>query len=73
MPDWCPECNAMLVEGTEVCPRCGTRLSESGKEDSFSSPDIAWFSAYTIAIVLIPLVIGIVIALLCLFVFFGRS
>ena len=73
MPDWCPECNAMLVEGTEVCPRCGAQLSGFGGETDFSRSDIAWFSAYTIAIVLIPLIIGIGVALLCLLVFFGRS
>jgi predicted amidophosphoribosyltransferase len=73
MPDWCPECNAMLVEGTEVCPRCGAQLAGSAGGEEFSNSDIAWFSAYTIAILLIPLIVGIAIALLCLLVFFGRS
>lgn len=73
MPDWCPECNAMLVEGTEECPRCGAQITKSEGEDAFSGSDIAWFSAYTIAILLIPIVIGIAVALLCLLVFFGRS
>lgn len=73
MPDWCPDCNAMLVEGTEVCPRCGAQLAGSGKETDFSGSDIALFSAYTIAILLIPLIIGIGVALLCLLIFFIRS
>lgn len=73
MPDWCPECNAMLVEGTEVCPRCGTELAGQGEDSDFSRSDIALFSAYTIAIVLIPLIVGIGVALLCLLVFFGRG
>jgi hypothetical protein len=73
MPEWCPECNAMLVEGTVECPRCGAQLAGSGEGDEFSNSDIAWFSAYTIAILLIPLIIGIAVALLCLLVLFGRS
>ena len=73
MPVWCPECNAMLVEETEACPRCGAQISGSGEGDDISGSDIAWFSAYTIGILLIPIIIGIAIALLCLLVFFGRS
>ena len=73
MPDWCPECNAMLIEGTEVCPRCGAQLTGSGGESEFRNSDIAWFSGYMIAIVLIPIIIGIGVALLCLLIFFGRS
>jgi len=63
----------MLVEGTEECPRCGAQISGPGKGDDFSGSDIAWFSAYTIGILLIPIIIGIAIALLCLLVFYGRS
>jgi hypothetical protein len=70
MPVWCPECNAMLAEGTEQCPRCGAKINESSTEEGFSRSDVAWFSAYTIAIVLIPIIVGIGIALLCLFLFF---
>jgi hypothetical protein len=73
MPIWCPECNAMLAEGTEECPRCGTRIHESGAESEFSGADIAWFSAYTIAIILIPILVGVGIALLCLLVLFNRA
>lgn len=70
MPVWCPECNAMLAEGTEECPRCGATIKDPSGEEEFSRSDIAWFSAYTIGIVLIPIIIGIGIALLCLFLFF---
>ena len=70
MPVWCPECNAMLAEGTEECPRCGAQINDPESEEVFSKSDIAWFSAYTIAIVLIPIIVGIGIALLCLFLFF---
>ncbi len=70
MPVWCPDCHAMLAEGTEQCPRCGAQIADPASEETFSKSDIAWFSAYTIAIVLIPIIVGIGIALLCLFLFF---
>ena len=69
MPIWCPECNAMLAEGTEECPRCGARISTPDEEEVFNKSDIAWFSAYTIAIILIPIIVGVGIALLCLYLF----
>jgi hypothetical protein len=61
----------MLVEGTEECPRCGALIHEAETEDGFSRSDVAWFSAYTIAILLIPIIVGVGIALLCLLVIFG--
>ena len=73
MPIWCPECNAMLVEGTEECSRCGASLGKSDSEDGFSRSDIAWFSAYTIAIIAIPIFIGVGIGLLCLLLFLSRT
>lgn len=73
MPIWCPECNGMLAEGTEVCPRCGAQIDISGPDESFSKSDIAWFSAYTIAIVAIPIIIGVGIGVLCLLLFFSRN
>jgi hypothetical protein len=73
MPVWCPECNAMLADGTEECPRCGTRIHEHETEEGFSGSDVAWFSAYTIAILLIPIIVGVGIALLCLLLFLGQN
>lgn len=73
MPIWCPECNAMLADGTEECPRCGTLIETLEPENEFRGSDIAWFSAYTIAIMLIPIIVGVGIALLCLFLFFIRN
>lgn len=73
MPIWCPECNAMLTEGTEECPRCGANLETPELEGEFSTSDIAWFSAYSIAIIIIPIIVGVGIALLCLFIFFFRN
>jgi uncharacterized paraquat-inducible protein A len=73
MPIWCPECNAMLAEGTEECPRCGAHLENSDPDEGFSRSDIAWFSAYTIAIIVIPIIIGVGIGVLCLLLFNSRS
>lgn len=73
MPTWCPECNAMLTEGTAECPRCGAQIETEITEGEFSSSDIAWFSAYSIAIIVIPIFVGVGIALLCLFIFFIRN
>lgn len=71
MPIWCPDCNAMLVEGTEECPRCGARLEDADPDEGFNRSDIAWFSAYTIAIIAVPIIIGVGIGLLCILIFFS--
>lgn len=71
MPIWCPNCHAMLPEGLAECPRCGTQLSPSGKGGEAGSERAAifWFSLYTIAIVLIPIIVGVVIGLICILLF----
>ena len=71
MPIWCPNCNAMLPEGLEECPRCGAQLSSSGKggEADNDRSLIFWLSAYTIGIVLIPIIAGVVIGLICILLF----
>lgn len=72
MPVWCPNCNAMLPEGLEKCPRCGARLDRSEQEGEIGRKDVAWISAYTIGILLIPLVIGLLIGLACILIFLYR-
>lgn len=69
MPVWCPKCHAMLAEGSEECPRCGADLRSSAEQEEFNRSDIALFSAYTIGILVIPLIIGLVLGLICIFVF----
>jgi hypothetical protein len=76
MPIWCPECHAMLPDGTQICPRCGARLNhvESEGQSDFSRSDFFWYSAYTIGIVLIPIIIAVVIGLICVLLFIsGRG
>jgi predicted amidophosphoribosyltransferase len=76
MPVWCPSCNAMLPDGTRECPRCGAKIEGDQSEDKedFSRADLAWYSAYTIGIVIIPIVIALAIGLICILVFVaGRS
>ena len=72
MPVWCPNCNAMLPEGSEQCPRCGARLATAEKEGEIGAGDVAWISAYTIGILLIPLVLGLLIGLACILIFLHR-
>ena len=76
MPVWCPSCNAMLPDGTEECPRCGTKIDggQSEGEEDFSREDLVWYSAYSIGIVIIPIIIAVVIGLICILIFVvGRS
>ncbi|HEY5573798.1 MAG TPA: zinc-ribbon domain-containing protein [Anaerolineales bacterium] len=70
MPLWCPNCNAMLPEGTAVCPRCGTRLNaaQNGEEDA-GREDVFWYSSYIIGVVLIPIIIAVVIGVICVLIF----
>jgi uncharacterized membrane protein YvbJ len=68
MVDWCPKCGAMLTPGTQKCPRCGKRLRKKDGSD-YTAKDIFWLSATTLGFILIPMVVIIVVALLCIFVF----
>ena len=72
MPVWCPKCNAMLAEGLDKCPRCGAQLAPPEKEGEIGRKDVAWISAYTIGILLIPLVIGLLLGLACVLIFIIR-
>jgi hypothetical protein len=75
MPIWCPNCNAILPEGLEECPRCGASLNPSGKggESSGDRSTIFWFSAYTLGIVLIPIIAGLLLGLICILLFVAGS
>ncbi|HZD55092.1 MAG TPA: zinc-ribbon domain-containing protein [Anaerolineales bacterium] len=76
MPVWCPNCGAILPDGTAECPRCGAKLErgQSEDEEDFSHEDLAWYSAYTIGIVIIPILIALAIGLICILIFVaGRS
>jgi len=72
MPDWCPKCNAMLTEGTRVCPRCGTSLGSPiiDEDAELNRKTIIWYSVYTIGIALGPIIITLCIGLLCVFLYF---
>jgi hypothetical protein len=72
MPVWCPKCHAMLPDGLEACPKCGTRLGNSEEEGEIGRSDIFWMSAYSIGIVLIPVVVILIIGVLCILLFMLR-
>lgn len=75
MPVWCPNCNAMLAEGVEKCPRCGAVIEGhqpaqvAEDEPEVEAGDVFWYSAYTIAMVVIPILIVLAVGLLCIFLF----
>lgn len=79
MPVWCPNCNAMLAEGVEQCPRCGAaiqshQLDQPAEDETEVEPgDFFWYSAYTIAVVLIPIIVIIGLGLLCFFLFLNNK
>ena len=63
--DWCPKCGAMLPPGTLKCPRCGKRLRKKDNGE-YSARDIFWLSATTLGFVLIPILIIVIVAVLCI-------
>lgn len=74
MTVWCPHCHAMLPEGLETCPRCGERLpaAKNQSEEQINRSELVWYSAYTIGIALLVIVVGVVVILLCMLFFLGR-
>jgi hypothetical protein len=74
MAIWCPHCHAMLPEGLEACPHCGASLSAAKpqSEEQISRSSIAWYSAYTIGIALIVIIVGVGVITLCMLLFIGR-
>lgn len=74
MPEWCPRCGALLPDGLERCPRCGAALKggSTAGEGDFKASDFFRLSAYSIGVVLVPLLVGIAIGLLCFLVFFSN-
>ena len=66
----------MLPEGLETCHGCGARLGKAIDQTTDdieqNRSDIFWLSAYTIGIVLIPILIGLAIGLVCILLFVSR-
>lgn len=67
---WCPQCNAMLPEGTQECPRCGTKLEGRGaREEGVSREELVWYSVFSIGVVLIALLVTVIIGVICVLIF----
>ena len=64
MAEWCPKCNAMLPDGTEVCPRCGAKMG-GAKDGEVSRKDMLKITAYVVGLALIPIVAIILIGFIC--------
>lgn len=65
MPVHCPNCGAILAEGTPVCPRCGKKLPG----DRLSRREVSTLIAETLRIVLMPLGIALLVGGSCLLLF----
>ena len=61
----------MLPPGAKECPRCGAKLAGEGEQGAGNN-EVFWLSAYTLGILLIPLVIGLLIGLICIVFFLTR-
>jgi hypothetical protein len=67
MPEWCPECNAMLPDGLENCPRCNAKLS-GRTTDGNDKPDTLPITLYVLGLMLIPLIIVLAIGIICILI-----
>ena len=73
MPVWCPKCNAMLNEGLEKCPICGSRLPAAGKAPAsqaasdrpIDAADGVQITLFLLGFLLIPVIILIALGLIC--------
>ncbi len=65
MPVWCPKCNAILPDGTKKCPVCGAKISGSNNPSELSREETRAIFIYIMGIAAIPIVIGILLALIC--------
>lgn len=71
MPIWCTRCGAMLAEGTETCPRCGKPLGSTPADDADLSTKEIWnLTFYSLRYLLLPLLVIVVLAVICLLILF---
>lgn len=61
----------MLAEGTDKCPRCGTKLEATGGGEADLSPREIWnLTFYILRILLVPFLVALVIGLICYLTYF---
>jgi hypothetical protein len=61
----------MLAEGTETCPRCGKALDSTPADDAdLSSKEIWNLTVYSLRYLLVPLLVIVFVAVVCLLIFF---
>ena len=61
---FCPKCNAMLPPHLVECPRCGQNLAEPSVD--ISAKEVFQLTGAVLLLALIPLVVIIGVAALCL-------
>ncbi len=67
MPTFCPKCNAMLPDGLEKCPRCGTKLPKAPGDPNALTPQewrVLLLEAYKFA--LLPIGLAFLLGIICL-------
>ncbi len=62
---WCPKCSALLPNHLDECPRCQTKL-KGGSSSGFTGKDILHISAVMISVGIIPMLVVIAIAFICI-------
>jgi len=69
VPEFCPKCGNLVVDGTERCPACGARVQPRvmDKATGFTWADFFNYSLVPIVFVLIALLVPLLIGLLCIF------
>ena len=66
MPVWCPDCKAMLPDGTKECPVCGSQIGGASEDKpEFERSEYVSVTLYLVGIALIPILLIIVISVLC--------
>lgn len=61
----------MLAEGTETCPRCGKPLGSTPADDADLSTKEIWnLTFYSLRYLLLPLLVIVVLAVICLLILF---
>ena len=67
MPEWCPECHAMLPEGVEECPRCGAKLHGKDDDPALNKEDITNVTLTVLLYAAIPFLALILVIYICVY------
>ncbi len=71
MPQFCPKCGAMMADGFERCSACGARMQPRvmDSKTGFTWGDFFHYSAYSVGIALLALLVPLLLVLGCLLLY----